>query len=84
MIHWITFFIINIIVAIILHNCEDGKGPIKIKLKYWILWGLCSIIPYINVIIGTLICVIMIFGLIEEGISVREIIPKDSWLNKKY
>lgn len=84
MIHWITFFIINIIVAIILHNCNDGEGPIKIKLKYWILWGLCSLIPLINVIIGTLICVIVIFSLIEGIISVREIIPENSWLNKKY
>lgn len=84
----IIFIVLNLISAFILHNSDyvgySGRqepDPFKMEVYRWLLWGLLSLIPILNIVsfVGWLLY--MAFDWSEDH---RLRLPKDHWLFKKY
>ena len=76
--------IINGIIAYILHNSHYDKryggDPFKLPLIMWILAGIVTIIPVLNII-----ATIFFISLIIRAYSSMDIVTNDDfWLTKEY
>lgn len=74
--------VINIIEAVILHNCnEPGQRPFKMVGFVWLLWGIIAFIPIANIISAVAVGVIMCINFADDCLVIR---PSNHWLFKKY
>lgn len=83
--HWTVILflislIINGIIAYILHNSHFGDEPFKLPLIIWIVAGIVTIIPVLNIIAT----VFFIFLTIQAYSNADIITNDDFWLTKEY
>ena len=74
--------VINIIEAVILHNCnESDQCPFKMIGLAWLLWGIIALSPIINIISAVVVGIIMSVNFANDNLVLR---PSNHWLFKKY
>ena len=86
--HWtlvliLISLVINCILAYVLHNshlCYRSTEPFKMALVWWVLVGISTLIPVINIIATLIYVVFACMAYANEEIEVNE----DFWLAKKY
>lgn len=78
--------ILNVILAIVLRCCKDYYDDefIRLPLKWWILWGIVTLIPIASWVALIIIAIIMIVAASECYIYWGLKLSDDHWLNKKY
>ena len=86
--HWtlvliLISLIINCILAYVLHNshlCYGRTEPFKMALVWWVLVGVSTLIPVVNIIATILYVILTCMTYANEEIELNE----DFWLAKKY
>lgn len=78
--------ILNVILAIVLRCCKDYYSDefIKLPLKWWILWGVLTLIPIASGITALAVGILMIAIASEGDMYWGLKLSDDHWLNKKY
>ena len=86
---WIAFIIgvmLNLILACILrqttHYNHGDPQPFKLRGITWISWLVCTLIPILNIILGSVVLILMIIGLVNDDLWFEY--DEDHWLFKKY
>ena len=74
--------VINIIEAIILHNCNiPCNRPFKMVGIIWLLWGIVALIPVTNIISAVSVGIYMCMNFADGYLTIR---ISDHWLFKRY
>ena len=78
--------ILNVVLAIVLRCCKDYCNDefIRLPLKWWILWGIVTLIPIASCVALIIIAIIMIVAACECDIYWGYELGENHWLNKKY
>lgn len=77
--------LLNLLLAWFLRKTEhydSGVRPFKLRGITWIIWGIFSLIPILNLLVGGVILIIVIIAFLNCDLWIE--VDSNHWLFKKY